>query len=248
MSGFDPTLPAQHRTIDLNADLGEGFPNDRALLELVTSANVCCGAHAGTPLAIRETLRDAAARGTSIGAHPGYADRENFGRREQKLTTVEALDLISAQIKALMGLALEVDAKVSYLKPHGALYNQAGREPDIARAVVTAAGTFGLPLLGLPGSLVEKLARDCGVVYVAEGFPDRRYRADGSLSPRSEPGALLCEPGEILAQVIRLLSEGRVQSLCIHGDEPNAVGNGLVVRDALKRHDIAIRAFVDGRG
>ena len=138
MSGPDATRPAELRSIDMNADLGEGFANDRALLELVTSANICCGAHAGTTLAIRETLRDAAARGVCIGAHPGYPDREGFGRREQKLSTLEAIDLISGQINELMSLAAEVDAKVRYLKPHGALYNQAGREPEIAGAVVAA--------------------------------------------------------------------------------------------------------------
>jgi 5-oxoprolinase (ATP-hydrolysing) subunit A len=248
MSGFEPTRPAEHRSIDLNADLGEGFENDRALLELVTSASICCGAHAGNPQAIRDTLRDAVAQGVCIGAHPGYADREGFGRREQKLTTLEAVNLISAQLNALMALAAEVDAEVSYLKPHGALYNQAGREPEIARAIVTAARSFGLPLLGQPGSLVETFAHDGGVVYVAEGFPDRRYRDDGSLSPRSEPGALLHEPNEIEEQVIRLLSERRVATLCIHGDEPAAVANASIVRQVLQRHGIAVRSFVDGQG
>ena len=246
MSGPDATRPAQARSIDLNADLGEGFANDRALLDLVTSANICCGAHAGTLAAIRDTLGDAATRGVCIGAHPGYPDREGFGRREQKLTTLEAIDLISAQINALMSLANEVDAKVCYLKPHGALYNQAGREPEIAGAVVAASRSFGLPLLGQPDSLVEKLAHDCEVIYIAEGFPDRRYRDDGSLAPRSEPGALLHQPNEIEDQVIQLLNERRVATLCIHGDEPGAVGNALVVRDVLKRHGITVRSFVDG--
>jgi lactam utilization protein B len=136
MSGSDGELPARNRSIDLNADLGEGFPNDRALLDLVTSANICCGAHAGTPLVIRQTLRDSAALGVSIGAHPAYADREGFGRREQDLTTLQVLDLITSQITALMSLAAEVDATVAYLKPHGALYNQAQREPHVARALV----------------------------------------------------------------------------------------------------------------
>jgi UPF0271 protein len=248
MSDSDLPLRAEQRSIDLNADLGEGFANDRALLELVSSANVCCGAHAGTLALIRETLRDAAVRSVSIGAHPGYPDREGFGRREQKLPVLELSDLLSFQINALERLAAEVNAKVSYLKPHGALYNQAQREPDIAAAVVTAARNFGLPLLGQPGSLVEKFARDRGVVYVAEGFPDRRYRSDGSLAPRSEPGAVLSAPKEIEEQVMRLLSEGRAQSLCIHGDEPGAVENATLVRQVLKRHGIAIRSFVDTEG
>jgi 5-oxoprolinase (ATP-hydrolysing) subunit A len=245
MSDSDLRLPAEQRSIDLNADLGEGFANDRALLEIVTSANVCCGAHAGNPPAIRETMRDAAARGVSIGAHPGYPDREGFGRREQKLSALELGNLICFQISALKSLAAEVDAKVSYLKPHGALYNQAQREPEVAGAVVTAARNFDLPVLGQPGSLVETFARDHGVVYVAEGFPDRRYRSDGSLMPRSEPGAVLCEPKEIEEQVIRLLNEGRVKSLCIHGDEPGAVESAELVRRVLTRHWIAIRSFMD---
>jgi 5-oxoprolinase (ATP-hydrolysing) subunit A len=248
MSGSELTVPKEERSIDLNADLGEGFANDRALLELVTSANVCCGAHAGSPPAIRETLRDARARGVCIGAHPGYADRDHFGRREQKLTTLELVNLLTVQIKELFSLAAEVDAKVSYLKPHGALYNQAQREPEVGRAVVMAAGNFGLPLMGQPRSVVETLARDSGVVYVAEGFPDRRYRADGSLTPRSEAGALLRELSEIEDQVMRLVGEGRVATLCIHGDEPGAVDNARLVRQVLKRRGIGVRSFVNGSG
>ena len=232
--------------IDVNADVGEGFASDRALLDLVTSANICCGAHAGTAEAIRQTLRDASTLGVCIGAHPGYPDRPGFGRREQKLTTLEVMDLISSQMTELMSLATEVGARVLYLKPHGALYNQAQREPDVAGAVVRAARTFGCPLLGLPGSLLETEARNQGVVYVAEGFPDRRYRGDGSLAPRSEPGALLHEQHEIEEQVVRLAREGRVATLCIHGDEPGAVANAALVRLVLKQRGIAVRPFVDG--
>jgi UPF0271 protein len=248
MSGSELTFPKERRSIDLNADLGEGFANDVALLELVTSANICCGAHAGDPVAIRETLRNATARGVIIGAHPGYADREGFGRREQKLTAIEMGDLLSSQINELKRLAAEVGAKVSYLKPHGALYNQAQRDPDIADAVVTAALNFGLPLLGQAGSLLERLASDRGVVYVAEGFPDRRYRVDGSLVPRTEANAMLRESHEIEAQVIRLVRDGHVGTLCIHGDEPGAVDNALMVREVLQRNGIAVQSFVHGCG
>jgi UPF0271 protein len=248
MSGSDRALKPAQRSIDVNADLGEGFANDRALLDLVTSASISCGAHAGTPPAMRQTIRDATARGVLIGAHPGYPDREGFGRREQKLTTAEVLELIRSQIETLLNLAAEEGAKVCYLKPHGALYNQAQREPHVARAVVEAALGLGWPLLGQPGNVLETDARHHGVIYVPEGFPERRYRSDGSLVPRSEAGATVHEPIEIDAQVIRLVSEGRVATLCIHGDEPGAVACAALVRRVLEREGIAVRSFGSGPG
>jgi UPF0271 protein len=249
MSGFDEgELPSGSRSIDLNADLGEGFANDGALLELVTSASVCCGAHAGSPLVIRQTLVYAAARGVLIGAHPGYADREGFGRREQKMTTLEVIDLITSQIGVLMNLAAEAGATVRYIKPHGALYNQAQREAHVARAVVEAARSVAWPLLGQPGTVLEAVAREYGVVYVAEGFPERRYRSDGSLAPRSEPGASLHEPDEIEEQVIRLVEEGRFATLCIHGDEMGAVATAALVRRVLTARGISVRSFGNGKG
>jgi UPF0271 protein len=248
MSGSDPGRGAEPPSIDLNADLGEGFPNDLALLDLVTSANICCGAHAGTPGVIRQTLREARARGVLIGAHPGYPDRETFGRREQERTTLELIDLISAQISAFMTLAEEEGATVRYLKPHGALYNQAQREPHVARAVAEAARALGWPLLGQPGSVLEAEARDRGIDYVAEGFPDRRYREDGSLVTRSEAGALLHEPHEIQEQVIRLVSAGRFSTLCIHGDSPGAVATAALVRRVLAQHGISVRSFGNRSG
>jgi UPF0271 protein len=248
MSGSDRAEKPAQRSIDVNADLGEGFANDRALLDLVTSASISCGAHAGTPLAMRQTIRDAAARGVLIGAHPGYPDREGFGRREQKLTTAEMLELIRSQIETLTILAAEEGAKVCYLKPHGALYNQAQREPHVARAVVQAALALGWPLLGQPGNALETAARNHGVIFIPEGFPERRYRSDGSLVPRSEAGATLHEPKAIESQVIRLVSEGRVATLCIHGDEPGAVACAALVRRVLKQEGIAVRSFGSGPG
>ena len=237
------TNPPAPRSIDVNADLGEGFANDRALLELVTSASICCGAHAGTPLGIRQTLRDAAARRVSIGAHPGYPDREGFGRREQTLSTNELITLLNAQIADLITLAAEENATVAYLKPHGALYNQAQRQPEVAHAVVEAVRSRGWPLLGQPGTVLETIAREQGVVYIAEGFPDRRYRVDGSLMPRSDPKALLHESDEIEEQVLRLIEERRVATLCVHGDEPGAVATAAIVRRVLTGHGIAVRSF-----
>ena len=248
LSGSDAGNLPGNQSIDLNADLGEGFPNDRALLDLVTSASISCGAHAGTPHAIRRTLRDAADRGVLIGAHPGYPDREGFGRREQELTTGEVIDLLMSQITALNTLAAEVGAQVRYLKPHGALYNQAQREPDVARAVAEAASILGLPLLGQPGTVLESLAHEQAVVFIAEGFPERRYRPDGSLVPRSEPGASLHQPHEIEEQAIRLLCEGRFATLCIHGDEPCAVTTAALVRQVLSARGISVRPFGNGTG
>jgi UPF0271 protein len=231
--------------IDLNADLGEGFPNDRVLLGLVTSASICCGAHAGSPEVIRRTLLDARYHGVVVGAHPGYDDREGFGRRDRKLSTMQVEDLVNDQVTGLIAMAEELGIHVDYVKPHGALYNQAQWQPEIAEGVVVALCYFRFPLVGQPGTLLALKARESGLRYIAEGFPDRRYRVDGSLVPRSEPEAVLHEPGEMEAQIVRLVQAGRVETLCIHGDDPRAVANAQFVRRVLERHGIAVRRFLD---
>jgi 5-oxoprolinase (ATP-hydrolysing) subunit A len=237
--------PALPRAIDLNADLGEGFPNDRVLLELVTSASICCGAHAGSAAVIRRTLVDARDRGVIVGAHPGFDDRDGFGRRERQVSTMQVIDLLNDQVGRLTEIAQELGVQVEYVKPHGALYNQAQRQPELAAGVVLALCAFRFPLLGLPGTLLELKAREYGLRYISEGFPDRRYRADGSLVPRSEPNAVLDDPGEMEAQVVRLVREGRVATLCIHGDDPRAVANAQFVRLVLDGQGIAVRSFMD---
>jgi 5-oxoprolinase (ATP-hydrolysing) subunit A len=237
--------PAPLRAIDLNADLGEGFSNDRVLLELVTSASICCGAHSGSPEVIRRTLLDARDHGVVVGAHPGFADREGFGRREQKLTTKQVTDLVNDQVAELIVIAEELGIHVDYVKPHGALYNQAQWQPEIAEGVVVALCRFSFPLLGQPGTFLELKAREYGLRYIAEGFPDRRYRVDGSLVPRRESNAVLQESGEMEAQVVRLVQEGRVATLCIHGDDPHAVANAQFVRLVLERRGIAVHNFMD---
>jgi UPF0271 protein len=229
----------------LNADLGEGFPNDQALLELVTSTSICCGFHAGSPEVIRQTLQSASACGVVVGAHPGYRDRDGFGRRNQDLSASQIVALITVQLELLINAAKEMGTHVAFLKPHGALYNQAQRQFPIALPVVWAAARFGLPLLGQPESVLQRTAREHPVPFVAEGFPDRRYRADGSLVPRTEPDAVLDDPREVEAQVIRLVTEGKVATLCIHGDDPRAVSNARLVRNVLEQHGIAIQPFVD---
>jgi 5-oxoprolinase (ATP-hydrolysing) subunit A len=247
MNGSSINVPSARGTIDLNADLGEGFPNDRALLALVTSASICCGAHAGDRDIIRKTLNDARERGVVVGAHPGYADRAGFGRRDQSLVGAEVIDLICSQYAELMYLAREFEIDIVFLKPHGALYTQAQRDINVAGPVVQAAQILKLPLLGQPRSVLEAEAHANRVPFAAEGFPDRRYQDDGSLVPRSQTDAVLKSAVEIEAQVLRLVGEGRVSTLCIHGDDAHAVANAELVRQVLKRHGIFVRPFWNER-
>ena len=233
------------RAIDLNADLGEGCQNDYELLQRVSSASICCGAHAGDPASMVQTLRWAAEFGVAIGAHPGFADREGFGRRPKIVTSREVESLILEQVETLRTLASEVGLPVRFLKPHGALYNQAQTQEPVALGVLLAARRLGLPLLGQPGTLLERLARGLDVRMIAEGFPDRRYRGPDALVPRSEAGAVLHDPVEIELQVVRLVKEGRAATLCIHGDEPGAVANADLIRQVLDRNRIVIRSFVN---
>jgi 5-oxoprolinase (ATP-hydrolysing) subunit A len=246
MNGSNNGVVRLVRSIDLNADLGEGFPNDEALLDLVTSASICCNGHAGSPEIIRRTLNQAAVRGVVVGAHPGYRDREGFGRREQEMTWKQIRALIHYQLEVIDKMAAAAGVSVRFLKPHGALYNQAQRQPEIALGVITSVWTkFPRPLIGQPGTLLERMAVSRSIPYVPEGFPDRRYRDDGSLVPRSEPDAILHDPTEIEAQVLRLVNERRVATLCIHGDDPRAVANAERVRRVLSEHAISIRSFLE---
>jgi UPF0271 protein len=229
--------------IDLNADLGEGQPWDEPLLERISSANVGCGAHAGDRDAIRRTLETALARGVVIGAHPGYPDREHFGRREMDLDEGPVEDMIVSQVEGLRSLAAPLGATVRYLKPHGALYNQAQRSGPHAVGVARAAARLGLPLLGQPGSLVAAEAARLGVPYIAEGFADRAYRPDGSLVPRSEPGAVLDDPARIESQLLDLVRAG-FATICLHGDNAGAIELADLVRSVLAREGVAIRPFL----
>ncbi len=228
--------------IDLNADLGEGAGSDADLMPLVTSANVCCGLHAGTMSGIADTLRLARDHGVTAGTHPGYADREHFGRRDHDLPFAEVRELCVFQLTGLMGLAAGEGTAVRYVKPHGALYHRAGRDRDTARAVVAAAAVCGLPVVGQPGSALEAEAR--GVVpFVPEGFADRRYRPDGSLVPRSEPDAFVHDPAEAVAQVERLVREAGVRTVCVHGDNPDALAFTRAVRAGLVARGFELKAF-----
>lgn len=210
-----------NRTIDLNADLGEGMPWDEALLDRVTSANVCCGAHAGDPRSIETACRIAQSRGVAIGAHPGYPDRPHFGRAEREATETEVYQWIVGQVADLQRL-VPPGSKIRHLKPHGALYNQAQRDPTIARAAVRAARDLRLPIFGMPGGEVERCCQELGARFIAEGFADRRYLPDGRLAPRSHPDAVLTDPDEMERQLARLLDQG-VQTVCVHGDHEGSV-------------------------
>ncbi len=228
--------------IDLNCDLGEGCGYDAELMPLITSANIACGFHAGDAATAYATLAAAARHGVQAGAHPGFPDREHFGRRELSRTEQQVFEDCLYQVGALSALALAVSCPLCYLKPHGALYHMACRDDAYARPIVEVARLCHLQLLGLPGSRLQALsAGRCG--FVAEGFADRRYLPDGSLVPRSQPDAFIADPAEAVRQVEWLLREKGVRTICVHGDNPEALLFLRQLRDALTRQGIAIRAF-----
>ncbi|MEV4378159.1 5-oxoprolinase subunit PxpA [Streptosporangium sp. NPDC049644] len=247
--------------IDLNADLGEGFGiwrlgEDEALLELVTSANIACGFHAGDPLTIRRTCAAAIDRGVAIGAQVSYRDLAGFGRREMDVDPEELCAEVLYQLGAVDGIARAMGGRVSYVKPHGALYNRICRDPEQAGAVVAAVADYGdLPLLTLPGSAVHEIAAGEGVTTVVEAFADRAYTGAGTLLSRRSPGAVLHDPGTVAARVVRMVTEGVVEavdgslvpvearSICVHGDTPGAVLMARAVRDGLVDAGVPLRSF-----
>jgi UPF0271 protein len=230
------------RTIDINADLGEGLPHDEEILEVVSSASISCGAHAGDRSTILQTLRLAKARDVAVGAHPGYADREGFGRRERSVTRAEVEELVLEQFATLAGWAAEVGVDLRFVKPHGALYNQAQTNAEIADGLLATLEKLRLPIVGLPSGVLAARAPQFGVRFIPEGFPDRRYDADGHLVPRTEPGAVLGSLAEIEQQVRRLMAS-RVETLCVHGDDPRAVDNARTILAVLGELGIAIESF-----
>jgi UPF0271 protein len=249
-------------SIDLNADLGESFGrwtlgDDLAMVELITSANVACGFHAGDPTAIRATCRAAVDAGVRIGAQVGYRDLAGFGRRFVDVAPAELTADVVYQVGALDALARAAGTRVVYLKPHGALYHAVVHHEAQAAALVDALVLLGgaLPLVGLPGSLSLRLAQQAGIPTVTEAFADRAYRSDGTLVPRSEPGAMLHDPEEVAARVVRLVVEGRLRALdgselelrpdsvCVHGDSPGAVSMARAVRAGLEEAGVRLAPF-----
>jgi Uncharacterized proteins, homologs of lactam utilization protein B len=252
------------KTIDLNADLGEGFGvysygADAELIPLVSSANIACGRHGGDPSVIRRAAALAAKNGTVIGAHPGYPDLAGFGRRQMVLSPSEITDELLYQIGALDGLCRAEGVRVRYVKPHGALYNAAAKDEKLALAVAEAVRLYDpkLVLLCPEGSAMAASAEKLGLAAAREFFADRAYREDGSLVPRSENGAVITDESEVPARVVKAVSEGRViastgreinvrfDSICLHGDNPRAVGLAKAIRAALTTSGVTIRAFCD---
>jgi 5-oxoprolinase (ATP-hydrolysing) subunit A len=242
--------------VDLNADLGEGAGHDDELLELVSSASIACGFHAGDPISILASIRSARERGVAAGAHPSFADRENFGRREVALPPGEVFAMITYQLGAFHALATVAGTRMSHVKAHGALYNMAMRDEKLAEAIAHAVLTVDSSLLFFaPGkSTLERAALSMNLRVVREVFADRNYLADGSLVPRTRPDALLHDPEEAARRVIRMLREGVVHSvdgkdvevqaetICVHGDNPDAVAFVRALRSRLEEGGVIISA------
>lgn len=247
--------------VDLNADLGEGFgrwrlTDDDALLEVVTSANVACGFHAGDPATMRRVCERAAAAGVRIGAQVSYRDLAGFGRRSMDVPPAELAAEVAYQIGALAVFAGAAGAQVAYVKPHGALYNRVVHDEEQAAAVVEGVLLAGrLPVLGLPGSRLLAAAGRAGLPAVPEAFADRAYTARGTLVPRGEPGAVVSEPDTVVERAVRMASgagatsvDGRAvpvaaRSLCVHGDTPGAARLAVRVRAALEAAGVRVAAF-----
>lgn len=249
-------------TIDLNSDLGESFGqwkmgDDDAMLDIVTSANVACGFHAGDPAGILRTLRAAGQRGVAVGAHVGYPDLAGFGRRNMDIDSADLTAGVIYQIGALKGLATSAGATVSYVKPHGALYNTIAGDRRQALDVIQAILEIdaSLVLVCLAGSPLLDLAREKGLTTVAEAFADRAYTAEGTLVSRRLPGSVLHDAADVAQRMLRLVEDGVVEaidgtltpvqadSICVHGDSPGALEMARQVRLALEKAGVALRPF-----
>ena len=248
--------------VDLNSDLGEAYGiwalgDDLALLDIVTSANIACGFHAGDPRTMERTVAAAAERGVALGAQVSYPDLVGFGRRPMEVAPADLTADVLYQLGALEAFARVAGTRVRYLKPHGALYNRTVVDEVQARAVVEAARLYdrSLPVLTLPGGALARAAHEAGVPVVAEGFADRAYTAQGHLVPRGEPGAVLADEAEVVPRAVRMVTEGRVAahgggdvevrvaSLCLHGDTAGAVLLARAVREGLQAAGVALHAF-----
>lgn len=249
------------RTVDLNADLaeGDGFTaSDRAVLDVVTSASLACGFHAGSPAVMRAVAAACVERGVTIGAHVSFRDRAGFGRRPVQVDPATVVEDIVEQVGVLAEAIAPEGAVIGYLKPHGALYHRMGADPATADAVVDAVTRVGLgTVVGQSASAVVGPAADARLALVSEGFPDRGYRADGRLVPRTEPGAVVDDPGVVARRALTLAVRGEIESvdgpwtrvevatLCVHGDTPGAAAVARAVRTALEASDVAVRSFAE---
>jgi UPF0271 protein len=249
-------------TIDINCDMGESFGPwkmgaDDDVMPNITSANVACGAHAGDPRVMRRTVRTAKQHGVSVGAHPGYGDLQGFGRREMQVDPAEVEDTLLAQIGALAAIARAEGMPLRHVKAHGALYNQAARDRRLGDAIAAAIKAFdsSLVMFGLPKSAMVDAGVAAGLRVAAEGFADRAYEPDGSLTPRSRPGAVIHDPAVVVERAVRMVREGvvltpagreiplKVDTLCVHGDTPGAAELVRRIRAGLEAAGIQVRAL-----
>ncbi|NRS51815.1 LamB/YcsF family protein [Brevibacillus sp. HB2.2] len=249
------------KTVDLNCDMGESFGayqlgNDQEILSYITSANVACGFHAGDPATMRKTVQMALKAGVAIGAHPGFADLVGFGRRNMEISPEEAYDLVVYQIGALQGFVRAEGGVMHHVKPHGALYNMAATRPALAESIALAIYKVNpeLVLYGLAGSELTRAGEKIGLITAHEVFADRTYQQDGTLTPRSQPNAIISDQQQSLQQVIRMVCDGRVltqqgvdipiqaDSICIHGDGAHALEFAQSIREALSGAGITIAA------
>ena len=245
--------------VDLNSDLGESFGAytigmDEAVLAHISSANVACGYHAGDPLVMDRTIAAAKAAGVAVGAHPGYPDLIGFGRRNMACSPKEVKAYVKYQLGAMMAFAASNGVKVQHCKPHGAMYNMAARDSDLATAIAEAIAEVDrdIILMGLAGSRMLAVGKQLGLRVASEVFADRAYQADGSLVPRSKPGAVIHDKDEAIARTVRMVTDGKVtaitgerisidaHSICVHGDNPSAVEFVKNIREELERQGIVI--------
>jgi UPF0271 protein len=246
--------------IDLNSDLGESFGAwamgmDEEVMKYISSSNVACGWHGGDAEAMIRTVRAAKAKNVAVGAHPGYPDLLGFGRRNMACSPDELYAYTLYQVGALMGVCASEGVELQHVKPHGAMYNQAAKDPGLASAIAKAVKKLGgrIVLMGLANSAFEAAAAEAGVPFASEAFADRGYRADGSLTPRGQPGAFIHDPDEAAARMVKLVREGTVETsdgqvlklqahtICMHGDNPSAVKMAAAVRSALEKNGIAVK-------
>jgi UPF0271 protein len=244
--------------VDLNSDVGEGAGHDEEILDLVSSANIACGFHAGDPASVFASIQAALARGVALGAHPSFADRENFGRTEITMPPAEVYSLVAYQIGAFHALAKAAGGRMNHVKAHGALYNMAARDRALADVIANAVFNLDprLILFAPSESQLDYAATELGVATASEVFADRNYLSDGSLVPRSRDDAFVHDPIEAAERIIRMLIEGKVQSVdgadvtvfastvCVHGDNPEAVAFVRTLRERLEGEDVMIAAPV----
>ena len=249
------------RTIDLNADVGEGYGQDAALMPLISSANIACGVHAGDVDSMRQTVMLALEHGVAVGAHPSFPDREHFGRQEMQLSARDLHECIVAQIESLAEVAATAGTRLHHVKPHGALYNMAARDQELAAIVAQAVHSVDptLMMFGLCGSVMLTVAERLGVRAVGEAFADRAYRPDGTLQPRSEPGSVIENADVVVGRAVEMAGNGsvtavdgsriaiRAETICLHGDTPGASVLARRIRDAFAAAGIKVMTPLSSR-